>query len=181
MPHGGLRASLIPEQAGLLPREDLNLRQRNLLEWVPSALVHARATSSRIGSPRTRHSLPHLRPTYSASTASASLLSVRLCFFVNILNAIGRKCDNSIWTGRKVAGDCCRGWRVRTDDGTGMKGSELGGGSISALFCGRLNIGATVDILESSLRCGCLPLSRNLANYQRRVNSVWIRMYRNYL
>ena len=101
---------------------------------VPSALVQARATSSRMGSPRTRHSEPHFRPMYSANTANASLLSVRLCFFVNILNAMGRKWDNSICTGRKVAGDCCRGWRFRMDEGMGWKGSELGGGRVSALF-----------------------------------------------
>ena len=53
---------------------------------------------------------------------------------MNVLNAMGRKCDNSICTGRKVAGDCCRGWRFRMDEGMGWKGSELGGGRVSALF-----------------------------------------------
>lgn len=39
---------------------------------------------------------------------------------------MGRKCDSSICTGRKVAGEAARLWRM--EDGIGWKGSELGGG-----------------------------------------------------
>lgn len=139
---------------------------------IPSALAHALATSSRIGSPKIRQSLPHFRPIYSAKTAKASLFNVRLCFLVNILNAIGRKCESSICTGRKVAGDCCRGCRFNMDEGTGWNGSELGGTEavdLSALFLGLLNIGATVDILLSA------SFGLRLADVVRRRLLQWMR------
>ncbi len=44
---------------------------------------------------------------------------------MNILKAIGLKCDNSICTGRKAAGEAAR--LLRMEEGIGWKGSELGG------------------------------------------------------
>ena len=137
------------------------------MSGIPSALAQARAISSRMGSPRTRHSLPHLRPMYSARTSSASLFIVKLCFLVKTRNATGRKWESSISTGRKVAGDCWRCWCLcgscvclfKMEEGTGWKGSELGGGMslLSLLLLSspsvlrrcrtRLKMGAAVDIL----------------------------------
>jgi len=58
---------------------------------------------------------------------------------------MGRKCDNSICTGRKVAGDAAR--LLRIEEGIGWNGSELGGVDDRCVAApGRLNIGATVDI-----------------------------------
>ena len=99
--------------------------QNTAVTTVPSALAHALAISSSKGSPVILHSLPHFLPTYSANTANASLFNVKLCFFVNILKAIGLKCDNSICTGRKFAGEAAR--LLRMEEGIGWKGSELGG------------------------------------------------------
>src|SRR5579859_7128029 len=103
--------------------------QNTAVTTVPSALAHALAISSSKGSPVILHSLPHFLPTYSANTANASLFNVRLCFFVNIRNATGLKCDNSICTGKNVAGEPCR-WRFKIDEGTGWNGSELGGAGV---------------------------------------------------
>jgi hypothetical protein len=119
---------------------------------ISSALTHARATSSRIGSPRIYHSLSYFRSINSTNTINVSLFNVRLYFLVNILKIIDRKYESSIYIGRNIVGDYYRVLAFNIDEGIGWNGSELDGSDevdLSVLFLDLLKIGAITDILSS--------------------------------
>jgi len=126
-----------------------------------SALFHRRATSSSTFSPapESRQSAPHLRPTNWQSSANASDLSVRLCFFVNTRKAIGRRTASGISTARTRGGGGAGLPRSGADDdgGSGTNGSLVSSLDGGAGACRKKDVSAVFG-----LHGGCGGISSQL-------------------
>lgn len=130
------------------------------MTW-PPPFFHALATSSstRSARPSSRHPEPQCRPMNVARAARAGDVSVRLCFFVNVLKARGRKVVGGSMMGKTVglsAGGAgtgaVRSGRAGLTGGVAKAGEDDGTGSEIGSTARRLMEAIMVEVVVET--CG---------------------------